>query len=75
MISTSLVGVLTVKKAIAYLNANEIKYNKYDIEKDRGIAARKKTLALNYTGIPLAVINGKTIKGFSKKRYSVALKR
>ena len=63
------------KKAIPYLNVKGIKYNKYDIEKNMGAAACKKALAPNYAGIPLAVINGKTIRGFSKKRYSAALKR
>ena len=61
------------KKAIAYLDAKGVKYNKYDIEKDSSAAARKNALAPNYSGIPLAVIYGKTIKGFSKQRYSAAL--
>ena len=61
------------KKAIAYLDAKGVKYNKYDIEKDLSAAARKKALAPDYSGIPLAVIYGKTIKGFSRKRYSAAL--
>ncbi len=62
------------KRAIAYLNAKGVKYNKYDIEKDLNAATRKKALAPYYNGIPLAVIYGKTIKGFSKKTYSAALK-
>ncbi len=62
------------KKAIDYLESNGIKYNKYDIEKDLSAATRKKKLAPNYSGIPLAVINGKILKGFSKSRYSAALK-
>ena len=61
------------KKAIAYLDAKGIEYNKYDIEEDESAAKRKKELVPNYSGIPLAVINGKIIKGFTEERYSAAL--
>lgn len=61
------------KKAIAYLDANEIKYNKYDIEEDVSAAVRKKELAPDYTGIPLAKINGIILKGFSREKYALAL--
>lgn len=62
------------RKAIAYLDANGMPYNKYDIEEDWEAAARKKEIAPDYSGIPLAVINGKIIKGFNKKKYSAAIK-
>ncbi len=62
------------RKAIAYLDANGISYNKYDIEEDWDAAARKKEIAPGYSGIPLAVINGKVLKGFNKKKYAAALK-
>lgn len=61
------------KRAIAYLNAKGVKYNEYDIENDSNAAARKKALAPNYNGIPLAVIYGKTIMGFSEAKYAAAL--
>lgn len=63
------------KKAMAYLNSKGIKFNQYDIEKDLQAAIRKRNLAPNYRGVPLAVINGKTIKGFNKKSYQAALKK
>ena len=63
------------RKAISYLNANGIKFNKYDIEDDLSAAARKKQLAPNYNGIPLAVINGKIVKGFNKDTYKAALQQ
>lgn len=61
------------RKAVAYLKSQGIKFNKYDIEKDPEAAARKKVLAPGYSGIPLAVINGRILKGFSRERYAAAL--
>ena len=62
------------RKAMAFMDFHGIPYNSYDVEEDLDAAARKKALAPNYTGIPLAVINGKIIKGFTKERYSAAFK-
>jgi glutaredoxin len=61
------------KKAMAYLRKKEIEFNAYDIEHDLDAAARKKTLDPGYSGIPLAVINGATIRGFSEDLYQEAL--
>lgn len=61
------------KKAKAFLSKNNIAFNAYDIEQDPDAAARKKTLAPDYSGIPLAVINGATIRGFSEDSYQEAL--
>jgi len=61
------------KKAIAYLRKNNIAFNAYDIEKDPAAAARKKTLDPGYSGIPLAVINGTLVRGFSEDTYHQAL--
>ncbi len=62
------------RKAMDFMDSHGIPYNSYDIEEDLDAAARKKALAPNYTGIPLAVINGKIIKGFTKERYSADFK-
>jgi glutaredoxin len=61
------------KKAMAFLHKNNIAFNAYDIEQDLDAAARKKTLDPGYSGIPLAVINGTTIRGFSQSIYQQAL--
>jgi len=61
------------KKAMAFLRKNNIAFNTYDIEQDADAAARKKDLDPGYGGIPLAVINGTTIRGFSESSYQQAL--
>lgn len=61
------------KKAMAFLRESNIAFNTYDIEQDLDAAARKKTLDPGYSGIPLAVINGTTIRGFSQSIYQQAL--
>lgn len=61
------------KKAMAFLRKNNIAFNAYDIEHDLDAAARKKTLDPRYSGVPLAVINGTTIRGFSEDLYQEAL--
>ncbi|MFA6162002.1 MAG: glutaredoxin family protein [Methylobacter sp.] len=61
------------KKAIAFLNKNNIAFNAHDIEQDINAATRKKELDHGYSGIPLAVINGATIRGFSEGTYQQAL--
>jgi glutaredoxin len=61
------------KKAMAFLRKNNIAFNAYDIEQDLDAATRKKTLDPGYSGIPLAVINGATIRGFSEDLYQEAL--
>jgi len=61
------------KKAMAFLRENNIAFTAYDIEQDFDAAERKKTLDPDYGGIPLAVINGATIRGFSAGKYKAAL--
>lgn len=61
------------KKAMAFLRKKEIEFNAYDIEQDLDAAARKKKLDPRYSGVPLAVINGSTIRGFSEDLYQEAL--
>lgn len=61
------------KKAMAFLRKNNIAFKTYDIEQDLDAAARKNALDPSYSGIPLAVINGTTIRGFSEDSYQEAL--
>ena len=63
------------KKAMAFLRKNNIAFNTYDIEQDLEAAARKQTLDPGYGGIPLAVINGAAIRGFSESSYQQALSK
>lgn len=60
------------KKAKQWLNEKNISYQEYDVEKDSNAALRMQHLG-GGGGIPFAVINGKTIEGFSPYRYSSAL--
>lgn len=61
------------KKAMAYLRSNNIAFNAYDIEKDARAKAKKQKLDPRYSGVPLTVINGKLLKGFSPRRFEKAL--
>jgi glutaredoxin len=61
------------KKAILFLQDNHIPFSEYDIEQDYAAADRKQKLAPDYGGVPLAVINGDVIRGFSEYKYRRAL--
>ena len=61
------------KKAMAFLRSEGIDFNSYDIEKDLDAAQQKRDIDPYYSGVPLAVINGKIIRGFSKRKYVQAL--
>lgn len=61
------------KKAMAFLRNNNIAFNAYDIEQDTNAATRKNEIDPDYSGIPLAVINGVTIRGFAEDTYQEAL--
>lgn len=63
------------KKAMAYLDSQGIYYNKYDIEYDAEAAAKKRQLVPGYSGVPLTVINGQVIRGFSEHSFERALKQ
>lgn len=60
------------KRAKAYLRSHNIRFTAYDIEKDSRAAERRKELDPR-RGVPLAVINGKIILGFSEAAYAQAL--
>lgn len=62
------------KKAKSFLNARGIEFTEYDIEKDKNAAKRHRKLNRR-GGVPVAVINGKKIIGFSKASYESALKK
>ena len=60
------------KKAIAFLKSNRVKFRQYDIEKDLNAAKRMKALG-GTGGVPFALINGKSVYGFTPDRYRQAL--
>jgi glutaredoxin len=59
-------------KARAYLQQQGISFNEYDVEKDADAARRRKEIEPSGR-VPLAVINGRTILGFSPELYRQAL--
>ena len=61
------------KKAMAYLRSKNIAFNAYDIEKNARAKSKKRKLDPGYSGVPLTVINGKILKGFSASRFEKAL--
>ncbi len=61
------------KKAVDFFRSRGIPFREYDIEKDPAAARRKQQLD-SRSGVPLAVINGKKILGFSPAGYDRALK-
>lgn len=61
------------KKAMAYLRSKDIPFNAYDIEKDAQVKAKKESLVPGFSGVPLTVINGKILKGFSESDFEQAL--
>jgi glutaredoxin len=60
------------RKARDYLRSRGIDFVEYDIEKDREAAIRKRQLD-NRGGVPFAIINGRSISGFSASAYERAL--
>lgn len=56
------------KKAKAFMDANKIRYREYDIEKTA--SARQRHKQMGGRGVPLLVMNGKTVQGFSERRYT-----
>ena len=61
------------KKAKKFFAARGIPFIAYDIEKDRAAAQRKSKLSPG-CGVPVTVINGQVLRGFSAPAYSSALK-
>lgn len=62
------------KKAENFFRAQGIPFTVYDIEKDSSAARRKEQLDSS-KGVPLAIINGQLIHGFSEAAYREALKK
>jgi glutaredoxin len=60
------------KKAREFLRARGVPFTEYDIEQDADAARRKQEIDPR-PGVPLAVINGQVILGFSASTYERAL--
>lgn len=60
------------KMAQAFLRKNNIPFSVYDIEKDAAAAKRRQAIDPR-PGVPLAVIDGKVLLGFSEAAYRYAL--
>lgn len=58
-------------KAKAYFDGKGIAYTAYDVEKD--MAAAKRFQSYGQRGVPLVVINGTAIPGYSVAEYEKAL--
>jgi len=61
------------KKAEAYFNAKGVAYTAHDIEKDAG--ALKRFQQYGAQGVPLVIIGGTPIAGYSIEEYDRALSR
>lgn len=61
------------KKARNFFLSRNIPFTEYDVEKDPQAAKRRKAIDQR-SGVPLAVINGYVIIGYSEKNYEKALK-
>jgi glutaredoxin len=59
-------------KAVKFLRDNNISFVEYDIEKDERAARRLQQLA-GRGGVPFAIIDGKSISGWSEQAYKQAL--
>jgi glutaredoxin len=60
------------RKARAYFQQRGIPFKEYDVEKDPAAAERRKRIDPG-SGVPLAVINGQKILGYSASAYRTAL--
>ena len=63
---------LYCRMAADFLRSKKIPFTSYDIEKDKEAAFRKMRLDPS-PGVPLAIINGFLIRGFSVESYEKAL--
>lgn len=61
------------KKARNFFLSRNLPFIEYDVEKDPQAAKRRKAID-GRSGVPLAVINGYAIIGYSEKNYEKALK-
>lgn len=71
MYSTEWCGVCT--KAKAYMQENSISFKEYDIEKNSN--ANRKFKSLGGKGVPLIVVGGQTMSGFSASKLESMLGR
>lgn len=62
------------KKAIAFLELNQVAYEEHDVSQSPAAALRQKMLG-GGSGVPFAVINGEKISGWSQQAYARALER
>ena len=62
------------KQAKKFLDQRGITYQIYDVEKDAAAAKRKNEIA-PHSGVPLAVIDGNIIRGWSKSLYQELLNK
>jgi glutaredoxin len=62
------------KQAENFFRSRGIPFTAYDIEKDSSAALRKEQLDSS-RGVPLAIINGQKIRGYSEEAYMEALKK
>ena len=60
------------RKARDFFRSRGIDFTEYDIEKDKEAALRKKELDPR-GGVPFAIINGRSVHGFSESAYDRAL--
>jgi glutaredoxin-like YruB-family protein len=60
------------KQAKDYLNSKGISYTEHDVEKSPE-ALRRRNELVPAGGVPVAVINGRVISGFSSKTYDAVL--
>lgn len=60
------------EKAKTFFDARGIPYQLYDVEKNPKAARRKATLSPG-RGVPLAIIDGVVISGWSQRAYETAL--
>ena len=60
------------KMALAFLRKHNIPFEAHDIEKDAEAAKRRRAIDPR-SGVPLAVINGKVLLGFSEAAFRHAL--
>jgi glutaredoxin len=61
------------RKAREFFSSRGIDFTDYDIEKDKEAAIRKKELDPR-GGVPFAIINGRSVRGFSESAYERAIK-
>ena len=60
------------RQARNFFQNRRIPFTEYDVEKDRDAALRKRQLDPR-AGVPLAVINGQLIHGYSESAYKLAI--